>query len=273
MTGAEPLIAAAIASAVSGVAVPVFQTLLEGGGKTLTRLGKALDEKKLKQTIDTASKEYVQNYTKRHGILKVLGMREPVQLESVYTSVQFLDDSAIRSFESVETLEEVYRKAPRRSFQPKNCKKQDGLNVANDKQYLMVLGGPGAGKSTFLRRMGLEALKGKRSGFKHACIPVFIELKKFNTGEINIEHEIAEEFRICGFPSHEAFTAKALEQGKLLILLDGLDEVPTQRLNEAIGQIQNFVDLHDQNRFITSVSGCGLSPQFSPLYRCGNGGF
>jgi len=78
------------------------------------------------------------------------------------------------------------------------------------------------------------------------------ELKKFNTGEINIEHEIAEEFRICGFPSHEAFTAKALEQGKLLILLDGLDEVPSQRLNEAIGQIQNFVDLHDGNRFITS---------------------
>jgi predicted NACHT family NTPase len=81
---------------------------------------------------------------------------------------------------------------------------------------------------------------------------VFIELKKFNTGEINIEKEIAEEFRICGFPSHEAFTATALEQGKLLILLDGLDEVPTERMNEAIRQIQNFVDLHDQNRFITS---------------------
>ena len=119
-------------------------------------------------------------------------------------------------------------------------------------QYLMVLGGPGAGKSTFLRRMGLEALKGKKGNFKYACIPVFIELKKFNTGEINIEKEIAEEFRICGFPSHEAFTATALEQGKLLILLDGLDEVPTERMNEAIWQIQNFVDLHDQNRFITS---------------------
>jgi hypothetical protein len=248
MTGFEPL----IAQAVSGVAVPVFQSIWAGGGKILDRFGKALDGKKAKQAIDAASKQYAQNYTERHAILKVLGMREPVSLESVYTAVQFLDDRAIRSFESVETLEKVYRQAKQRSFQPENCQKQEGLNVANEKQYLMVLGGPGAGKSTFLRRMGLEALKGKKGNFKHACIPVFIELKKFNTGEINIEKEIAEEFRICGFPSHEEFTAKALEQGKLLILLDGLDEVPTERMNEAIRQIQNFVDLHDQNRFITS---------------------
>jgi len=248
MTGFEPL----IAQAVSGVAVPVFQSIWAGGGKILDRFGKALDGKKVKQAIDAASRQYAQNYTERHGILKVLGMREPVALESVYTAVQFLDDRAIRSFESVETLEQVYRQAKQRSFQSEDCQKQEGLKVANEKQYLMVLGGPGAGKSTFLRRMGLEALKGKKGNFKYACIPVFIELKKFNTGEINIENEIAEEFRICGFPSHDEFTATALEQGKLLILLDGLDEVPTERMNEAIRQIQNFVDLHDQNRFITS---------------------
>jgi hypothetical protein len=248
MTGFEPL----IAQAVSGVAVPVFQSIWTGGGKILDRFGKALDGKKVKQAIDAASRQYAQNYTERHAILKVLGMREPVSLESVYTAVQFLDNRAIRSFESVETLEQVYRQAKQRSFQPEDCQKQEGLKVANEKQYLMVLGGPGAGKSTFLRRMGLEALKGKKGNFKYACIPVFIELKKFNTGEINIEKEIAEEFRICSFPSHDEFTAKALEQGKLLILLDGLDEVPTERMNKAIRQIQNFVDLHDQNRFITS---------------------
>jgi len=117
---------------------------------------------------------------------------------------------------------------------------------------LMVLGSPGAGKSTFLRRMGLEALKGKKGQFKHACIPVLIELNTFNQGDVDIEHKIAEEFRICGFPAHQEFTAKALEQGKLLILLDGLDEVPTKRMNSVIQHIQNFVDLHDNNRFIAS---------------------
>ncbi|MEH2445309.1 MAG: NACHT domain-containing protein [Nostoc sp.] len=234
-------------SAVNGVAAMVFQS----GGQALGVLGKTLDEK-TKEIIFGASKQYEKNYEERHGILKVLGMREPVKLESVYTAVQFLGDDAIRSFESIENLEKVYRQAKNRGFQSHDAKKQAGIKVANDKQYLMVLGGPGAGKSTFVRKMGLEALKGKKGNFKHACIPVFIELKRFASSNINIETFIADEFRTCGFPSPDKFTAKALEEGKLLILLDGLDEVPTKNLTEAISQIQNFVDKYDKNRFIAS---------------------
>ena len=238
MTGFEFL-----TSAVSGVAVPIFQSLL-GIGESLNQ--------DIKQFIFNASKQYEQNYEERHGILKVLGMREPVKLESVYTAVQFLNDDAIRDFVSIQDLEEVYRQGKGRKFDSQDSQKQLGIEVANKKQYLMVLGGPGAGKSTFLRKMGLEALKVKKVGFKHSCIPVFIELKRFTSSEINIEKFIIEEFRICGFPVPEKFTAKALEQGELLILLDGLDEVPSQNLNETISQIQNFVDTYHQNRFIAS---------------------
>ncbi|MBD1218988.1 MAG: NACHT domain-containing protein [Aphanizomenon flos-aquae Clear-A1] len=247
MTGFEPF----LTSAVSGVAVPIFQSLWGSGGKFLGMFGKSLD-RNTKQLIFNASKQYEQNYEERHGILKVLGMREPVKLESVYTAVQFLNDDAIGDFLSIQDLEKVYRQGNARKFNSQDSQKQLGIEVANKKQYLMVLGGPGAGKSTFLRKMGLEALKVKKGGFKHSCIPVFIELKRFTSSEINIEKFIIEEFRICNFPDPEKFTAKALEQGKLLILLDGLDEVPSQNLNETINQIQNFVDKYDQNRFIAS---------------------
>jgi predicted NACHT family NTPase len=247
MTGIEPF----AISCVSGIALPIFQSVFETGGKFLGLMGKKLDEK-TKQLIYTASGEYGKRYFKRHGILKALGMREAVPLESVYTAVQFLDEQEIRSFESIQNLEEAYRQAKKRSFQQQDCQKQEGLKIANQKQYLMVLGQPGAGKSTFLRKIGLEALKGKKGGFKHDCIPVFIELKSFTSSQIDIEKLIVEEFSICGFPSSEQFIAKALEQGKLLILLDGLDEVPTVNTNEVISKIQNFVDRYDKNRFIVS---------------------
>ena len=247
MTGFETLLAAAV----SGVAVPVFQSLWGSGGDLVAKLGKNFDQA-AKTKIFKFSNKYAQNYAERHGILKVLGMREPVNLESVYTAVQFLNDDAIRSFTSIEQLEEVYREKKSRKFDSQDCQKQAGIEVANEKQYLMVLGGPGAGKSTFLRKMGMEALKGEKGGFKHNCIPVFIELKRFASSDIDIEKFIIEEFRICGFPVPDQFTAKALERGKLLILLDGLDEVPSQNLNETISQIQNFVDTYHQNRFIAS---------------------
>ncbi|MHC5719454.1 MAG: NACHT domain-containing protein, partial [Nostoc sp.] len=77
-------------------------------------------------------------------------------------------------------------------------------------------------------------------------------MKIFKSSDIDIEKIIPEEFRICRFPEPDKFTAKALQQGQLLILLDGLDEVPTKNLAEVISQIQNFVDKYDKNRFIAS---------------------
>lgn len=228
----------------------VSRVVCDGGGKFLSWVKEQNDDPE--QVINKASEQYAWNYAKRHGMLKVLGMREPVPLEAVYTAVQFLDRDGISRFESIEDLEKAFREQTERSFQRKNSKKQDGLKVGNEKQYLMVLGGPGAGKSTFLRKMGLEALKGLGGGYIHECIPVFLELKNFTASEIDLEKAIAQEFRICGFPSPDEVTQKLLEQGKLLILLDGLDEVPTKNLDTAIRQIQNFVDQHDKNRFIAS---------------------
>ncbi|HEY9620851.1 MAG TPA: NACHT domain-containing protein [Crinalium sp.] len=205
------------------------------------------------QEIFRASKRYNLNYSERHGTLKVLGMREPIPLESVYIAVQFLDNKTIRRFETIEALEKVYRQAQQRGFHRRDGKRKSGLEVANQTQYLMVLGGPGMGKSTFLRKVGLEILNGNHSDrFQHDCIPVFIELKEFRFEEIELEGAIAKEFETCGFPHHKNFTHAALEQGRLLILLDGLDEVPPERMTEAISKIRNFVDRYDKNRFIVS---------------------
>ncbi|WP_242058048.1 MULTISPECIES: hypothetical protein [Nostoc] len=129
MTGMEPW----AISVVSGVAAMVFQS----GGQALGVLGKTLDEK-TKKLIFAASNQYEKNYEERHGILKVLGMREPVKLESLYTAVQFLDNDTIESFESIENLENFYRQAKVRRFQCQNECKQEGIKVTNDKQYLMV---------------------------------------------------------------------------------------------------------------------------------------
>jgi energy-coupling factor transporter ATP-binding protein EcfA2 len=247
MTGFEGF----AAQAVSGIAVPIFQSLWGTGTKFLGVFGKTVDEK-TKQLIFNASGEYVKNYSKRHGTLKVLGMTQPVDLEDVYTAVQLLDQQGIRNYESLQNLEQVFRESNSRSFQGKDCQKQVGTKVANDTQYLMVLGQPGAGKSTFLKKMGLEALQGKKGEYKHKCIPVFIELKEFTTDDIDIKKAIIKDFEVCNFPNADKFTDEALKQGKLLILLDGLDEVPTDNQDKVIGQIQNFVDQHDKNRFICS---------------------
>lgn len=236
------------AEVVKTLALSIFQMLFESSSRVLYQLNESLQ-----QEVFKASKQYNQNYSERHGTLKVLGMREPISLASVYIAVQFLDNNTIRRFETIEALENVYRQSQQRGFRNGDGKRKSGLEVANQTQYLMVLGGPGMGKSTFLRKVGLEILSGDQTQcFQHDCIPVFIELKEFRFGAIDIEGAIANEFETCGFPHHKKFARAALEQGKLLILLDGLDEVPPEKMGEAISKIRNVVDRYDKNRFIIS---------------------
>jgi len=79
-----------------------------------------------------------------------------------------------------------------------------------------------------------------------------IELKRFKNERIDLKTLIQKEFEIAGFPESEAFVKNALKTGKLLILLDGLDEVPQNVLGEAIEHIKDFTDTFDKNRYITS---------------------
>jgi hypothetical protein len=264
MTGFEPLIGAAAA----GLGSLITSLVKEKGGETLKRLdwdiGKNFALKK-------AMVDYVRRYIDRHGTLKVACVRMdyPVRLDEIYTAVQLLDRSALRYFESEDALQTQYRKSGQRSFSVTRADKTPGLQVANEQQYLMVLGGPGVGKSTFLRKVGLEALRtlgrcdfaGKdpenllvpqKIFYQHPRIPVMLELRQFDQSKNSIKAVIAKELDTCGFPHPEELTELFLKNGKLLVLLDGLDEVPSATLNHAITEIENLVDRYGDNRYIAS---------------------
>lgn len=222
-------------------------------------LGKAIQAvaNKSKQAIFQASRKYIENYQKRHCHLKVLGMREPVKLSTVYTGVKLLDDRRKSQYSLEDIDEDNLRKTRLGGYSSsyREDKKQSGIAIANEKPYLMVLGGPGAGKSTLLRKVGLESLRTfyyEGATYRHRLIPVLLELKRFEYDKFDIVEFIITEFKICGFPEAEKFTQNALNQGNLLVLLDGLDEVPNTGLNNVLQAIQDFVDRYASNRFISS---------------------
>ncbi len=237
-----------------------IEPFLIPGAKILWELTESLGEKRLQSIANEieakkALKTYFDKYKSRYGSLKLLAMPQSVDLESVYTPVRFLDRLTIGSFQSLPDLVEAYRDSARRRFQREKSDNRDGIEVAKENQYLMVLGGPGTGKSTFLRRVGLEAFKGKDGQYEHDCLPVLLELKRFQSDEnnkINLIKAITEEFHNFGFPLSEEFTIKALEEGKLLLLLDGLDEVPKINLAKVIDGIESLVTRYENNRFIAS---------------------
>lgn len=244
---------ALIESAIGGIAVSVFDQAIKAGQYAAKEIRGAYSETQHVQRVITASNAYIDNYLNRHCQIKIMPglMKEPLNLETIYTTVKLLDDSSRRAFVGLEELEGFYKARGRRGFGLDEAERLRGMDVANSKQFLMVLGGPGIGKSTFLRKIGLEAIK-KEGQLEQECIPVFLELKKFRESQLDVKQKIVEEFETCKFPTAELLVESALEQGKLLILFDGLDEVPSQNLNNVIEQIEDFVDRHDSNYFVAS---------------------
>lgn len=246
---------------------PIGEIAGKGAQGAIAKVGASILEKLVEKGIEFVKDRqawadlflrYETKYLERYGIVKLLGMKRGLALDQVYTGVRILDDVSIRQFESLEALEKIYRERGIRRLQQGGCRlgedgePENGIQVANQYSCLMVLGGPGAGKSTFLRRIGLAAARGEARFFEHDCIPVMLELKQFKETEVNLQSAIAQEFANVGFDFSQDFVEEALQQGKLLVLFDGLDEVPKANQDKVIDAIQNFVNRYDNNRFMAS---------------------
>jgi hypothetical protein len=226
-------------------------------------LSRDLDNRTREQ-ITFAAEQYILKYSKEYGLVQVLGMPKPVKLESVFTGV-YLYQSLIVGEE--EKTQDCISQTIEQTFEIRDDKLFDGIEAANKNPHLMVWGAPGSGKSTLLRKIGFEAFKGKQGSFEHKCLPVLIELRFLTNDNINLEQKIIEKFKICNFPFTDQFAAEGLSKGKLLILLDGLDEVPPERLTKVKEQIQRLKDLCAENHIICSSRKAVFQDPFQNPYQ------
>jgi len=117
---------------------------------------------------------------------------------------------------------------------------------------LMVLGKPGAGKTTLLQYIALNC---DEIQFKPKLVPVFISLKTLAENvkppdEIDILGYIQNKY--CFSNVSEQELESLLNHGRLLFLVDGLDEVIEAKISVVNSSLNNLVYIYSKNRFIVS---------------------
>ncbi len=228
-----------------------FKTALSGFTESAKGRECEVDEVYFSHAVSKAATQYARNYVKSYAFIQIFGSQSLTTLLSIYISQRLKQaHTSVRSFESVDELEEAFSRDLQRSSYSKGNNLL-GLNIANEEAYLTILGEPAVGKTTFLKYIGMEALYYPESRYKHDVLPVFLHLWKFCHNDDTLLQAIAEELEKCGFPESQELAIWMLEKGKLLILIDGLNESPLSQ-KYLSNHLRDFVKAYPKNRYIVS---------------------
>ena len=173
--------------------IPIGAWLWDKYGESVT--GKAAGTIKSewdKFRWNAAAEKYRAKIKKLYGTMQIMGMSEPVPLDDIFTDAYMLDKPTAFGRFDIDRLKELSKDT---AAQPLQSERTNGLRLVREKGNLFILGKPGAGKSTFLKYIALQAAEQNIDR-----IPIFITLKHWADSGLGLMSFINERFDICGFP-------------------------------------------------------------------------
>ncbi|RUT04408.1 hypothetical protein DSM106972_046360 [Dulcicalothrix desertica PCC 7102] len=191
-------------------------------------------------------KLYIQE---RLSYIRVLDMANPINLGYIYTNVNVLHIITKHRRLEIEDLLKDAETLDRVDLSSRTRERLPGYEAVQRYNKLIVLGKPGAGKTTFLKYLAIQCIY---NNLQNNCIPIFISLKNFaeTLEKLNILEYITQELSLLEITNANVKVEQLLRQGKLLLLLDGLDEVREEHTKRVIQQIQEISDRFYNNKFI-----------------------
>jgi predicted NACHT family NTPase len=192
----------------------------------------------------------------RCGKMRILDMEQPIEYGDIYTDVNILEKISGRSrLEFAELLAACQGEDFNRFGMGKvQGERLPGLEAVDKYSKLMILGKPGAGKTTFMKRLAMLCSRGD---FQRQRVPIFVTLKEFAEaeGKPGILEYIDRQWSSCEITEG---AKTLLSKGHALVLLDGLDEVRDVDHDRVLTVIKDFAR---QYRECSIVITCRIAAQ------------
>lgn len=185
------------------------------------------------------------------GVLQLLDISHPVSIDDIYVDVNILEEIASQQWLEIADLQNLEpTEFDRVGLGAVEQKHIPGVQAIETYSKLRVLGKPGVGKTTFLQHLAIRCNRGK---FAADRVPIFITAREFSEGsrqELSLFDYIRQVLLASGV-DHPALET-LLKAGRVLLLLDGMDEVLSQDITAVLREIRKFSDKYHKNQFVTS---------------------
>jgi predicted NACHT family NTPase len=194
------------------------------------------------------------------GILQLLDISHPVNIDDIYIDVNILSEIASLKWFDISDLQnlglEDFDNFGKGQVEEKQI---PGMQAIETYSKVRVLGKPGVGKTTFLQHLAIGCNRGI---FASNLVPIFITLRNFAEESItsrkySILDYISQEFIQSGI-SNSSSIETLLDAGRVLLLLDGMDEIRRGESNTVLKEIRKFSDKYHKNKFVMT---CRIASQ------------
>jgi NACHT domain len=141
--------------------------------------------------------------------LAVIGKREGFDLEKVYVHINVNRSDLMRSAAS-----------------------ENSMSIRNEPRLFVLVGGPGAGKSTYVKKLALDNVIAGKMTF-------FVRLREYDSNQ-KIEDLLVKQLETHNIGNSLQIVHRALLNWSSLCILDGLDEVRPHLIAGLVANINSF---------------------------------
>jgi energy-coupling factor transporter ATP-binding protein EcfA2 len=149
-------------------------------------------------------------------------------------------------------------------------RREDIYARIRDERRSVVVGPAGAGKSLLLKNSMLIWADNSRMRPWHRGdrrLPVLVELHRCNDGDADIAQLVLDELDRNEVKRPKSFVERALRDGRLRLLLDGLDEVGKDRQERVVTMIRDFVRANPECQIVVTCRDAVYYGQLSPEFQ------
>lgn len=210
---------------------------------------------------------------KQCGLLQSsLELGQPLSIKKLYTPIRIVPHLRHKQWLDLDDLQPSAVDQSRPHLTQTHPGSVDALEITSQTDKILLLGKPGAGKTTFLQYVAQQCIEGL---YQPDHIPVFVTLrhhfsanrahsKTANELLVNLFSYLQGLFQESGI---DVVTLKSLlEKGKFLLLLDGLDEISSNHMSQVVSEIQGFTQTYPDNNFIIATRLTSDSPYLPGFY-------
>jgi len=219
--------------------------------------------------LDDDIRTYCRKADALHNFIPLVGfktrLKVPMDLEKIYVPLRAVVDmrsTGQSCFGDAEDADTFFKECGQgqeipltQAFEWTERLKRTGI---------ILLGDPGSGKTTHLKRLLLWCLRGglEELGLPKDMIPVFLPLRELKDVSKGLDSFIQEQLNQRHLQTPSGFGQRMLDRGNLLLLFDGLDEVadPVRRakVSRWIAQART---LHPTCYFVVTCRFAGYAKQ------------